>query len=269
MSTTIKTESILKAMKGALVMAHNTNNARAISKDFCAGCGVPENVYESWVTWIKLLHEAVTPWVTKFNDKDVTDEELQEIYKAVFPILRQLKRVDDKLFLRESDAIRICGFAAKHGKTANGSVDVAMGAKAFRREIETMLGIRIAQSAVLTEDEYGVITKYESAENNLEKAQNKLNGVERNGKEVKGLIDKLAEATKTLNDMKALVNVPDDVKNDDLVAKYPVLAGYVKAVKDLESDKKNTEKRIKETEDYLKENKAKYGEVLAKVNKIK
>lgn len=267
--STIKTESILKAMKGALVMAHKTNNARAISKDFCAGCGIPENVYDSWTTWIKLLHEAVTPWVNKFNDKDATDEELQAIYKAVFPILRQLKRVDDKLFLRESDAVRICGFAQKHGKTANGSVDVAVGEKAFRREIETMLGIRIAQSAVLTEKEYDVITKYESTENNLEKAQNKLNGVERDGKRNPGLIEKLAAAQKTLDDMKLIANVDKDVEDDDLVAKYPLLSGYVKAVKDLASDVTNTEKRIKDAKDYLKENKAKYAEVLDKVNEIK
>lgn len=271
-----KNNSILKGMKQALVMAHNTNNTKAISKDFAAGCGIADNVFESWVGWIESLHYAVAPWVQKFNDKDITDDELKEIYGKVFPILRQLAKVDDTpLFIRESDAVRICGFAAKHGKTANGSVDVLVGKVAFRREIETMLGIRLAQNEVLVEDDYDVIVKYEKAMQNQEKAENRLEGYERNGQHVKGLKEQLEEANKIYVDMKAVAGITKEIEaklkkeKKNLFEAYPIITGYMQRVVDLEADIKGTEARIEKAKETQKKLKTKYKEIMGKIAEIK
>lgn len=262
-----KNNSILKDMKQALINAHNTNNVKAISKDFAAGSGVSEKAYTSWVTWIESLHYVVTPWVEKFNDKNIKDEELQEIYKAVFPILRQLTKVDDKLFVRDSDAVKFCGFAAKHGKSGNGTVDVLVGKTAFRREIEAELGIRIAQNEVLSEDNYDVIIKYEKAVSNQEKAENRLNGYERNGAKVEGLKEQLKKAEDDVAKITALtIEMGADKKT---VSSSPIIAGYVKVVDDLKSDITNTEKRIEKAKETIKKLGKQYKEIMAKISEIK
>lgn len=261
--------SILKGMKQALTRAHETNNAKAISKDFAAGCGVADNVFTSWCTWIESLHIAVTPWVEKFNNKDITDAELNEIYNKVFPILRQLAKVDDTpLFIRESDAVRICGFAAKHGKTANGSIDVLVGKVAFRREIETMLGIRLAQNAVMTEDDYGIILKYDSAVKNQEKAENKLNGyIDKKGVKVVGLKEQLKEAKNTLEEMKKLaISMGADTKT---IKENKIVSGYVANVTAIENAIKSAEGNIERAKETQKKYGKQYKELMAKISKIK
>lgn len=267
MSTT--NNSILKEMKQALINAHKTNNAKAISKDFAAGSGVSERAFTSWTTWIESLHVAVTPWVQKFNDKDITDAELQEIYNKVFPILKQLAKVDETpLFIRESDAVRICGFAAKHGKTANGSVDVLVGKVAFRREIETMLGIRLAQNEVLIEDDYDKIVKYERAVKNKEKAEARLDGyTNAKGVKVVGLREQLKEAKKTLEEMKKLaISMGAD---KDTIAKNPIVSGYIATVDNLDNQIKSTEGNIDKAKETIKKLGKDYKEIMAKIAEIK
>lgn len=275
MSTT--NNSILKEMKQALINAHNTNNAKAISKDFAAGSGVSERAFTSWTTWIESLHVAVTPWVQKFNDKDITDAELQEIYNKVFPILKQLAKVDKTpLFIRESDAVRICGFAAKHGKTANGSVDVLVGKVAFRREIETMLGIRLAQNEVLIEDDYDKIVKYERAVKNKEKAEARLDGyTNAKGVKVVGLREQLEEAKKIYVDMKAIAGITPEIEADlkknkkNLFEAYPIIAGYMTTVDNLDNQIKSTEGNIDKAKETIKKLGKDYKEIMAKIAEIK
>lgn len=265
-----KNNSLLADMRKALAMAHNTNNAKAITKDFAAGCGVSERTFEMWCGWIDNLHHRAQPWVKGFNKSDVTSEELQVIYKAMLPSLQAITSVDEKLFIRDEDLVAICGYAQKHGKSANGSVDVATGKKAFRREIETMLGNRLAQNDVLTDEEYDIITKYENAEKGKRKAEDKLEGyTDKHGEEVEGLKTKLEKAKKTLGDMKALVKVSKGTKDEELVVKYPVLAGYVHNVKELETEIKDTEKKIDTYAEVIKNNGAKYKELMARIAKIK
>lgn len=271
-----KKMSKLVGMVPAIKMMHNTNNNKAISKDFAAGCGVAEDVFTSWTTWIHLLYVEVDPWVEKFNDKDATEEELQTIYKKIFPIWRQICRVGEtdevahfhnNMFVRESDVARICSFAAKHGKSANGSVDAKTGEKVFRKNIETMIGIRMAQNAILSMEDYDLIKKYESALNNAEKAENRLNGYERNGKTVKGLREQLKDAEKVLADMIALIGAKGNI--DEILTKNPILSGYNKTVVDLKSNIKGTEDSLKKTNTYIADNKSAYKAIMAKIDEIK
>lgn len=260
--------SILKGMKDVLIKAHNTNNAKAISKDFAAGAGVDEKVFTSWCTWIETLHVKVTPWAEAWNNGDVSDDDINKIYDDVMPVLKQLSRVDNKLFLRTNEVGAICKMAHEFGKSDNGSIDVVRGKVAFRRQIETMIGNRIAQNEAVTEDDYKIILKYDSAVKNQKKAEDRLNGyTDKRGAAVIGLKDRLKEAEKTLDDMKKLVKVKEDTKDDDLCKEYPILSGYVATVNGLKADIKSAEGQIDRAKTTIKENKKKYQELMSKINK--
>lgn len=261
--------TIFQKMAKAVFMAHKANNAKAISKDFAAGCGVGDVTYGSWVRWIDGLYEAAAPWGQKFNDKKVTNEELTKIYAEIFPIWRKLVTVGQteigghkNLFVRESDVARICSLTIKHGKTDNGSVDVIVGKTVFRREIETLLGIRLAQNNAMTDADYELVSKYDKAVKNKTKAENRLEGYERDGKKVEGLKETLSKVEKVYEDMKTILI------SAKMEADNPLIAGYKKAVDDVKSQITQAEKQISGADDYIKKNKKEYTAIMAKIKPI-
>ena len=247
----------------ALKVAHNTNNKKVITKDFALGAGCTEDAFTKWENTVDSLYSRVEPWVEKFNSSKVTDEELQALYAEVFPTYKRLiNQTGEKIFIRESDAVRICGFAHKHGASAHGSVDVLKSKKMFRKEI----GIRLAHSEVLTEENYKVITSYEKAQKNIESLTNTLNGYERDGKKVVGLKDQLKDAEDNLTKMTALaISMGADEKQ---IKDNPLLASDTKAVKDLKATIKNIEGKIDKSKKIVEDNKKKYEELLKKIPEI-
>lgn len=259
--------SILKDMRQALISAHNANNAKAISKDFAAGSGVSEKAYTSWVTWCNSLHHQIAPWVTKFNSSKVTDAELKDIYDKVFPILNQLKKVDDKLFVRDSDVAYLCGKGSTEGKSCNGTVDVQLGQVAFRRKVEIMFGNRLAQNEVLTEDDYDIILKYERAEKNKEKAENRLDGyTDAKGAKVVGLKDQLKEAEATLENVKKALLAMNKDLDAKTIEENEVVVGYVVTVNTLKGDIKSVEGNINKAKETIKKYGKQYKELTAKIH---
>ena len=272
----MSTKSILKDMRQALVNAHNANNAKAISKDFAAGSGVSERAFTAWCTWIDELHTKVLPWVEKWNNGKVTDEEIQATYDDIMPILRQIQRVDDKLFIRTNDVGAICKMCHDFGKSANGSVDVARGNKAFRRQIEAMIGNRIAQNEVLSEDDYDIVIKYDRAVKNKEKAEARLEGyTDAKGAKVKGLKEQLEEAKKIYVDMKAVAGITPEIEADlkknkkNLFEAYPIIAGYMATVDNLDNQIKSTEGNIDKAKATIKKLEKDYKAIMAKISEAK
>lgn len=271
-ATTDKKVSIYMAIQPAIIRMHELGNNKAISKDFAAGCGAGEVAFTSWVNHIDELYDIVLPWGNKFNNKKVTDDELAVIYKTVFPKWRQICRVGEtecnghnNMFIRESDAVRICGFVIKHGKTEKGSIDVANGKKVFRKEIETMLGIRLAQNEVLSDKDYDIIKTYEKAESNKDKAENRLDGYTRNGQEVKGLRALLKDAEA---EVKKITDIAKKLKADKAMIES-LTAEADKVVTDLKSQVTQAEKQLNNANATIKELKKDYEAIMARIEAIK
>ena len=264
--------SILKEMKQPLINAHNNNNAKAISKDFATGSGVSERAYTSWCTWIETLYIKVTPWAEKWNNGDCSDEEIQAIMDEVIPILKQLSRVDDKLFVRINDVGAICKMAHQFGKSTNGSVDVVMGKVAFRRQIETMIGNRLAKNAALTEDDYDIVIKYDRAVANKEKAENRLNGyIDAKGAKVVGLKEQLEEAEKKADSIKKSIIATyakfNAVPTDKDLKEDEGMALAMANVETLKNTIKSVEGNISKAKETIKKHGKKYKEIMANIDK--
>lgn len=272
---TVNTEkSIFETMAKAIAAMHAQNNPKAITKDFAAGCGIPENHFKSWELWVKRLYEIAHPWGAKYNDKNIPDAELEKIEGDVFPIWRQLVRVGDSeeggyrnVFIRKMDAAKICDFSVKNGKSKNGSIDVTTGLKTFRREIECLLGKRMAQNSALTEDEYETMTKYEKAVKTIETTQNRLFGYERDGKDHKGLKDTLADAEAEVIKMRTFaLSYPGTTEAN--VDANPLMSEYLKNVETIKSQIKQAEATIKKAEETKKKLAKSYAEIIAKIKPI-
>lgn len=259
----------------ALKVAHESNNAKAISEDFALGSGVTPENYRKWVDTIDSLHSRVEPWVEMFNDKDATEEDLQKLYAEIFPTYRRLiNQTGEKIFVRESDAVRICEFAHKHGKSAKGSIDVVKGKVSFRKEVETMFGIRLAQSAALKEDDYKVITRYEGAQEAIKNADRQLDGYEKNGKKVPGLREDLTKAVEELDAARAgfeqlkQLGVSKGLKETDFDETI-ITQPHFDKIKALEAAIKNVEGKKTKAKDRIKDLEKDYLKLMVKIGEIK
>lgn len=257
---------ILADMRTALAVARKLNNKKAISEEILIGNPkTSDNARKIFLAWTKAIDDIyakVTPWALKFNDKSATDEELQQIYADVMPMWAALKG-DEKIFIRSNDVHRILGFALKVGKTTKGSVDVATGKTEFRKSIETMLGIRLSQSEVLTEDEFKTISRYDKAVSNLDKAEARLKGYTgTDGKYEPGLEEQLKDAKGKLEEIQALIAGHKDLLES------PIIAGYEKTVADLESKVKQTKASIKKYKDTIADLKDDYKTAMDKIATI-
>ena len=263
--------TILEQMRPSLVIARKYNNKKAISRDFINGNPLvkdPDKVFDAWCKTIGDLYRTIQPWAENFNNKDAKDADLQAIYTAtVAQWVKLTSEVDPKMFARSNDVHRIMGFALKYGPTTKGSVDVLTSMTSFRQAVETMLGIRIAQGQVLTEEESDLIKKYDKTTKNIDKLQDRLDGTTNaKGEHKEGLTEQLETAKNKLAEVIELVKgyAGKDVDVDD----NPIIAGYAQAVEDIEDRITKTKKAITDAKEYLKNNKKAYEKAMKKVNDI-
>ena len=263
----------MKAMIVALKTMHAQCNPRAISKDFAAGTGCSEAVFTGWKDLIeKQLYPVALEWATKQNNQEVPEAELDAAYTKISEVWRTLCEIGEEsdihphLFIRNTDAAKIGSYAVQYGWSINGTVEAAVTTKRFRQLMESFLGVRMAQNAVLTSTEYDELSKYDSTSVALTKANDKLNGYERNGKTVPGAIAKLNEAETKLESMKeamkALGVKPEEIED------HPLLTGYKDAVVSASKAISSLKKSIEDAEAYLKEHKNKYDAICAKIAQI-
>lgn len=267
-----QTATILTDMRVALGAARRLNNKKPISAEFVAGnpqCKNPKAVYTAWIGAITDIYKVIQPWAVGFNDANVANESLENVYAKVCPMWTALSNeVDPKMFVRTNDVHRLLSFSLKHGSTLKGSIDVEVGLTNFRREVETMMGIRIAQSAVLTNDEYELVTKVDKATTNLEKAENRLNGyLDAKGTHIDGLKDKL-ETAKNAHEEACKMAIKLGLPKKE-IENHPLLKPYEDAINTITADITKTEKKIAEYKNTIKENSKEYDKIMAKINEIK
>lgn len=125
-----------------------------------------------------------------------------------------------------------------------------------------MIGIRMAQTALLSADDYAVIKKYDSAVATRTKAQIQLDGSE----ETEGLNAKLANAQAALDAAKDMIKAlgvkAKDVENNEL------LTAYNDNVTSIEDQIARVNGQIAKADDTIGKLQEKYDAIMAKVNEI-
>lgn len=269
-TTKAATVNTLEIMARPLATMHRLNNKKVISSDFMDGIPTTAEVtqdmktqgFKAWIIGVKAVYTALQPWAEKFNDRSVTDAELDEIWAGVLPAWQKLNTVCKYVWIRDNDVRRLCGFMMKSASTSKGTVDTLVPLNEFRRSVETMIGIRMAQTALLSADDYAVIKKYDSAVATRTKAQIQLDGSE----ETEGLNAKLANAQAALDAAKDMIKAlgvkAKDVENNEL------LTAYNDNVTSIEDQIARVNGQIAKADDTIGKLQTKYDDIMAKVNEI-
>lgn len=260
-----KEVSNLPAIKDAIVYAYDTlHNSRALSKQDFEDVGLTEQALTQWKEYVEGLRKAANAYVDLAADKNASDQKINAALGAAWAewrrVLKQGTEEDfnKTMFVRKADVpVFIAGMCgSKLQKTARAKVLAHATAADFRRSIETLIGIRMAGNAILTEEQRDTISAYESAKHTVKTKTEALEGYERNKVHIQGLNEKLTALKAVLTEKEALADKYNYSK-EDREKETGKLSSDVKAVeKEIdaanESIKKANKTIASKEEDYKK-----------------
>ena len=177
-------------MRSALVASRENGNRKVISAKLCEELNIEPTWFTCYVNLVNKLYDACTSYIRVKHDQSTTDELRNEAREKLFPIWKELLACGEKdqfsksLRVSPADIDSIIGYAEKFVLSAN-NLDFVDGFVApkviatetkskFRRDVETLLGIRIAQVEVLTDRERDLLAigrKLTSRKNRIETAK--------------------------------------------------------------------------------------------------
>ena len=272
-----------KIMK-AIINAHNICNHTAITAE---DAGVSKQTFTQYKEHMENLREATREFmqVTQNDPRQISneaDKARNEIYKAWRGLLSYVFEKDytNPLLARAgmSEWAVACAKQNVNTKLRGSQIGVKSSGN-FRREIERLLGIRIAQNAMLSDKEVKLIEKYESAERNAKNANVRLNG--KKGKlgltgNKAALEDEVTRAEKDLENTKAMMskymgnNDPMlvEMREAFLASRTNKVEEAKKAVEDIDKLIKTVEKSKTDAEKVVADNKEAYDKLMDKLNLI-
>lgn len=278
----------INAIQPALVKAHEDGNRHAITKKEAEDAGVLGVKFEQWCNWTNNLRDAVSPYVIKKMDKDATEVQLQRLRGKIFPAWRKIvlcgedDPVHPNLVVTSADVDSLVGFCETYFGTEKGTVWSVKSQKLFRKDVEAYLGCKIAQNAVLEDEDRDCIKDYQKATRAIKKAEEALNGKEtKDGKE-NGILDEIKIysttiqnlASRKLNMEKLFNQLPKEQQaTADFLAKEienlkKDMTEVDRKKTELENQKAQFEKNIKKAEQVIADNKEQYDAIMARIKKI-
>ena len=282
----------VNAIRDALVAAHNNNNSKAIDAKMIKEIGISEDTLKAWETRCESFRVfTVKPFVDTFFNEVYEQEKFEERKKledAIFPEWKELLRSGEEDLIHKTlrpdpyDLYLIFKFGTVKLSTSRGSQFSIAEKKSFRKGMETIIGLKMAQNAVLSDDDRDIIMDYEFHLNRIKSMTEKLDG---DGKDKKGLntefkavcssLDGINHKIKSLSEL--LESTPEQEQQGkmfeyltDSLTSLDERATEFKALKnDLKKQINNSKDLLKKSEDFTKNNKEKYDTAIAKIAELK
>lgn len=255
------TTSNMTTIKAALAYAHDElHNKRALSEADFDEKGLSTQAHEQWVAYVEELREVVCEYNKVAQGKDSTDKAIQtalgKVWSAWRAVLKEGTEGDfnANFFVRKADATMIANFAGlKAMDTARGKQFTNYGKADFRRNIETVIGIRMAGNAVLSDDDRDLVEAYEGAVKTIKRTTDALEGTtDKKGNPIPGLktLETIAENNiKREEGFCDKYKVSKEEREDRLASLKKKLKDAQDAVKEAEKSKKAAEKTKEEKEE--------------------
>lgn len=285
--TTVRTKKVPNSngMREALVLAHNSNNSKAIDNKMCEQAGVDKSVFDQWCIEVAgnqpdgmvlmesgekypSLYRVVKDYVDVKLSKDArikTDEKMAETYNAIFPVWRELLQSGEKglytceIKVEKDDVESLIGYMEIFVPTARGTQRSVESKAIFRKWVEALLGWKMAKNEALTEDEALIVTGYEKAVSSRDTTKDTIADFK---KRIKFFEHKISEV-KSDEFKEYLTGILNDLKHGK---KQVQPNGTAKVV---EAGLEQAEAKLKETEEFITKNSDKYLEIIGKLEYLK
>lgn len=273
----------LNEMREVLIKSHNTGNKALITKNVCADSGVSEVFFKDYLTRVEALHSTVCDYVrTKhasnaqiakdFGGVEAWTEQLAAKREAIFPLWKNLLECGEKdkikksLHVNVADVDSIVGYAEMFMDKGNNQLEAeeeitfpkviaCVQLNKFRKQIETLLGIRIAEEEVLSDArrdyliaERKLITRIKRTREKIESLKKEINDLERfkgfikNAKEIERIDGVIAEKTTIISGVREDGKDNLETQLDDAITKLDQLHANENTVVPIKTKEKPAKK---------------------------
>lgn len=240
----------------ALLFGNRINNPRALTKQHFELLDLDESYLDDWKASVKKFYTACANYFNavytlradsktcKKNRKEVVSKFnsllADEIYYGTEDEikLQALKITEDDV---DFIIAKIVGFA----KTDIGTFAILNGEEAFRKEVETYIGCKVAGATLMGEEDFATITAYKNAERAITTGE----------KRIKEATDDLQGFIKMVNALKSKSELSEEVEN------Y-----FEEQIKIKKKEIADMKKRKSDNETYIAEHKKAYGELLNRLD---
>ena len=262
-------------MRDAIIVACETGNAHAITLVEAVMAGIDPKEFSKWTSYVEALRQTAIEYGKVADNKDSGKDQIELAKGRVWEKWQQILTIgeEDKfhpnMFTREQDA-DTCRVFACNMTTLNipkiGTVAAVTPGKAFRKMIESFLGLRIRANAALCDADRDIILTYNNAKNAAAKAQERLVGRDTDDGHEPGLNEQLASVTISLSKSYDLLE-GFGIPHEDAV-KNPAIIALVAQKDNLESEVAKAKKAKADNEKIVAEKQEQYDRVIATINKI-
>lgn len=265
--------SNLATIKAVIAYAHDElHNKRALKEADFNEVGLSGQAFEQWEAYVEDLRKDVCEYNRVAQAQDSTDKAIQTALGRVWSSWRAVLKegtegdFNSNFFVRKADATMIANFAGlKAMDTARGKQFTNHGKADFRRNVETVIGIRMAGNALLSDDDRDLIEAYEGA----------LKAIKRNTDALEGTKDKKGNPIPGLRAL-AVIAENNVKKEEGFCDKYNVsaeeredrLSSFKARLKDAQDAVKDAEKALKTAEKTKEDKEEDYNSVIALLKSV-
>lgn len=237
MATKTKKVYNLNEMREALLKAHKNGNSRLINGQDALTSGVSDGFFKLYLGRVDELHKAIETYVrTKHaNSKQIAEyggidewrELLSQLRNDIFPKWKELLECGEKtktaksLHVIPEDIDSLVGYAEMFLATANTPLNsdetvyaplaiAVVPVNRFRKKVETLLGIRIAEAEVLSNDERDFLLDEKRLINQIKSRKRKI-------QELNDRIENLKKFKKLIKDNKEIANINAEIEKTQAI----------------------------------------------------
>lgn len=158
-------------MYPAIVAAHNANNTRAITEKNCEDLGIGKDHLDQFIKECNELRKAVVAYVVAKHDHkmEFKDKEKTALRNKIFPLWKTMLESGEvscfakELHVSSFDIDSLVGYGEMFVGSASGTQIAATTEQVFRKNVESLLGCRVAKNSVLSDADRDVLKIFSSA----------------------------------------------------------------------------------------------------------
>ena len=166
----------INAMRPAIVKAHGADycNSKAITKDMVVGAGIGLEYFVKWQNDVNALRDTVCEYVKLKHNHNAKDEEVYAARERIFPKWKTILEAGEdsketrELHVTPYDVDSLVGYAEQFMATSRGTVISNTTQMVFRKCVEALLGCRIAQNEVLSDEDRDILQEYYSVQKRIQ-----------------------------------------------------------------------------------------------------
>lgn len=166
----------INAMRPAIIVAHGADycNSKAITKEMVLGASVDMSYFVKWQGDVNALRDTICEYVKLKHDHNAKDEDVYAARERIFPKWKTILEAGEntkeskELHVTPYDVDSLVGYAEQFMATSRGTAITYTTQQIFRKCVESLLGCRIAQNAVLSDKDRDTLQAYYSAQRRIQ-----------------------------------------------------------------------------------------------------